>query len=1050
MALTDLEAADAETVVDIALEALLFADDANELVSRIWPELCRDGGELLDRLLGRFLHVGTLPDPRYASVANGDATLAVKIAARYRLPWAPLWLPILQLLGPRAEDVVQLAWGRATEIANLWLRSTPNNTPGRTDAAQLSVVGGKRLADDLSHRRYHNDDFETKVWSAVFAAASEQADAVAELVRSMTHFEVERPEAFFSVTHRSRRVTIVERTFRSVCLSFDGLEPLIRSDPVAASNLIQKCLEPGPEGDDAFRSPLDGGFDIIDTADRVNPFFSEGPFLTFLRVAPEQALHALIEVMNVSVARWFTNCPPGERVAATKLLVGDSWRSIVGTGEMLHWHRGDSRVPSILTSSLMALEKYIVETVESGGDIAWICRDIWARAGNLAVIGVLISVALRYPDLLKSELRPLATSSEVFIWDRQNKATLEVQRLWMMGTWMTGRPLSEAIAEWHDQPFRKLELQQLVIERFLLDPSEQDFLQRLRAAWLEEAEDPIQHWIAGLLATFDIGNWVDFGDGRIGFVPPEELAAAAKASDEETNRHLWWLHMPLRLRRWIDGQELMPPEAQLMPFWLDAVERLRAAEVAPDELIQPRDIACGIAAALLGHARGWCSTNPAVEDWCRGVTLSAFDEPERQTGFDSPFTVSDWSWDFFAAETVPLLLAEDPTDKRIRAAAAQLVNGFHIGAVRRFFIAAWKQRANLGDDFQRLQHLALMASLQANPRDDAAQTKILRARERSARDFVSAKLAPTVPAWAELMNPPPRSGKRRQLGPGLFLSRWSAAWDFVGSLDQLSSSEERERWISYYEQSVRALCTRLRLNVDRYGEASGTPYQEDYALLRSLPLRILEMTPAEDSSRLWQPLIEIGPFAHYWTETFLQAWLRAGLIGARPDAEFATTWRDLIESAYGQKSWKRGATARFRAGDLWGALLGLDGLAVWNDSHRELVMEFRATYARWAAEWLERSARNVGLLARFCTKPPGSELLPEGLIWIAEAISKDPRPLAEEGDELAGLLLAIWQSDPSLSNLGEALAAFQQVLTGLVSQQHQVAMELASRMGSVT
>ncbi len=65
----------------------------------------------------------------------------------------------------------------------------------------------------------------------------------------------------------------------------------------------------------------------------------------------------------------------------------------------------------------------------------------------------------------------------------------------------------------------------------------------------------------------------------------------------------------------------------------------------------------------------------------------------------------------------------------------------------------------------------------------------------------------------------------------------------------------------------------------------------------------------------------------------------------------------------------------------------------------------------------DHSAGNVGLLARFCSTTPGSELLPDGLIWIGNSISTDSRPLNEEGDELAGLLLAIWYVDASLSHL---------------------------------
>ncbi|MBE7518481.1 MAG: hypothetical protein HS107_04465 [Thermoflexaceae bacterium] len=1048
-AVDELDAAGAEAIADIALEALLFADDEAGLISKMWPELCQEDSDLFSRLLGRFLHVATLPDPRYSSVATGDLAFATRLAARYRLPWAPLWLPVLKLLGENPDEVVRHAWVQATEIANLWLRSTPLNAPRREDAASLAVAGARRLADDLTHQRYHRDDFESKVWLALFAAALEEGPAVAELTAAMTRFEVERPAALISVTHKFRKVTIVEPTFRSVCLSFDGLEPLIRVDPMAASTLIKRCLQPGPEGDDTFRSPLDGGFDIVDTADRVDPFFGEGPFLTFLRLAPHEALACLIEVMNVCVERWVNNVPQGERVATTRLLVGDSWRTFSGTGEMLFWHRGDSRVPSILSSSLMAFEKYCVEVLDAGGELQNLCDAIWEHCHNLALVGVLLSVAARCPERLSAELRPLMTSREILVWDRQHKATLELQRPWMVGEWMTGKPLATAIAEWHDQPFRKLEIQQLAIERCLLDPSEQAFLERLRTAWAEDAEDPIPHWIGTLIAAFDVGNWFELGDGRIAFQPPQDLLAAARASDEEINRHLWWIYMPMRLRRLVDGDEPIPPEAQLEPLWRDAVERLQNAEVGTDELIQPRDIACGVAAVFLSRAREWCGAHPDVEDWCRQVTIAAFEEPQRATGFDSPFTVSEWSWDFFAAETVPILLAENPTDRRIRAAAAQLVSGFHIGAVRRFFAASWRHRANLGEDFLRLQHLALIASLQANPRDGSAHAAVLKRRSRGTRDFISGKLAATIPPWAALMNPPSKRPERRQLGPGIYLSRWSAAWDFIQSLDSLSTQDERERWTRYYEQSVLALCTRLRLNVDRYGEADGTPFQEDYALLRSLPLRILEMRPSEAPARLWQPLIEIGPIAHYWTETFLRAWIHAGLIDARPDSDFEVEWRAIIDFASQAPSWKRGNVARFRAGGLWNSLLGLDGMAPWSESHRRLVREFRATYAEWASQWLDHSAGNVGLLARFCSTTPGRELLPDGLIWIGNSISTDSRPLNEEGDELAGLLLAIWQADASLSRLDASAAdAFRRILLGLVAQQHEVAMELASRMGA--
>ncbi len=52
--------------------------------------------------------------------------------------------------------------------------------------------------------------------------------------------------------------------------------------------------------------------------------------------------------------------------------------------------------------------------------------------------------------------------------------------------------------------------------------------------------------------------------------------------------------MPMRLRRLVDGDEPIPPEGELMLFWLEAIDRLQNAEAGTGELIQPRDIACAL------------------------------------------------------------------------------------------------------------------------------------------------------------------------------------------------------------------------------------------------------------------------------------------------------------------------------------------------------------------------------------------------------------------------------------------------------------------------
>lgn len=55
------------------------------------------------------------------------------------------------------------------------------------------------------------------------------------------------------------------------------------------------------------------------------------------------------------------------------------------------------------------------------------------------------------------------------------------------------------------------------------------------------------------------------------------------------------------------------------------------------------------------------------------------------------------------------------------------------------------------------------------------------------------------------------------------------------------------------------------------------------------------------------------------------------------------------------------------SGGIWNSFFGLDGMEPCDASHGRFVRDFRATHAAWAQHWLNHSAGNVGLPARFST-----------------------------------------------------------------------------------
>ncbi|MHB8696311.1 MAG: hypothetical protein ACYDHH_34285, partial [Solirubrobacteraceae bacterium] len=81
------------------------------------------------------------------AISSVAEDLSTEVAATHRLPYWPLWLPLLSTLSDHGEEVLSLAGDEVARIADLWLRWTPENWPLRDQAATLAIaVGHQALA----------------------------------------------------------------------------------------------------------------------------------------------------------------------------------------------------------------------------------------------------------------------------------------------------------------------------------------------------------------------------------------------------------------------------------------------------------------------------------------------------------------------------------------------------------------------------------------------------------------------------------------------------------------------------------------------------------------------------------------------------------------------------------------------------------------------------------------------------------------------------------------------------------------------------------------
>ena len=181
-------------LADLFLDAVVFAHDARSLLEQLWPTLTAGDGVLLRRLLRRFLHVATYPDPR-GQLAFGDAPeLLAHWSARSRVPlWAP-WLPVIETLAAHREQALELASKYVAAVADLWLRTSPAGWPLRRDAAELGLACGRFVIEHTTEGWHFDEELEKDLYRAALAAGAELPNELIDLLGTALNVNDETDE----------------------------------------------------------------------------------------------------------------------------------------------------------------------------------------------------------------------------------------------------------------------------------------------------------------------------------------------------------------------------------------------------------------------------------------------------------------------------------------------------------------------------------------------------------------------------------------------------------------------------------------------------------------------------------------------------------------------------------------------------------------------------------------------------------------------------------------------------------------------------------------
>lgn len=1042
---------------DLILESIVFAGNAEALLKQVWPALLARNGILLNRLLTRFLHTATLPDPLY----GGD----LRFAALLRIPFWPLWLPMMKVLFEKRAETIPIATEQVTRIANLWLKCSQVNWPLRSEAGQILLDATLHIIEEIrSHDWQVDSDLCSSVFSRFLFAASVFPNEVSELALAL----VERCETSLFVEDEIiesdeneieseedgvaelfglrgplsapwtdgplRRINQCVR--KGFLASSDPLKYLFAARPDLGKEVLLALLirEPLPQYHDYFGSVFNEFLHVNTEQDWSPPMYFLGPFFSFLQINQDKGIETIVTLLNFVTDRWIEaqDCSP----PVISISVGGEDIMFLGSSDAYYWYRGSFQSPNVVAPALMALEKWLYMYLENEEPIAPVIQRILCTSRSTALLGVLVAVGRKSPELFHNELRALVPVWQLQLWE-ENYKLQDLESLFgmQMHQWTRwGESLWNSAREWHTLAHRKTTLGDVLLQRFFTDAEARSFLTSVQAKWVEDLQNLEESEEAGFLENitlrFDESNWQmrKLENGiTIEFIESQERRLKLAEVRESHEKHMTVLTFPMTCRKMIDEQLKLNP-LDLEAFWNRLKDIAEDAEQARSRGNRPEDAVVGGIAALMILHKDWLAEDPEREDWCVKQFIDVFNNPPQRPQFHSANSISNYHWDNFAAMFIPQMLADDPNDVAVRSICAYFALAFNYSVIQDLMTFAFKIRGSLGDDFKRLQHLILISSgirnvhivthggnsiwdcpdieYDADVRyndlidqfaklslpaeipnlcgiaEDACETIIEMVHKQH---LVSHDEPPSDEVEASI-------ARRIQRSYGFEPQQLQAGFCWLERVEEAIDSKELTEFVTTLEGLLLGMLRPLggvdealfdQNNQDNFFAVPGQWNTWIFDLVAAVIPKIAKTYSAQ---QLWKPILSFGLERPHWVDSFISAWFIHGLRIEECENTFIQEWKAMIAFVWTHHNWRQTEVRNYRSeGELHSHLMGFSRTGycyLKDEKYRSYVALMKPEIEQWTEEFFPHPDA-TSTFANFLTCPSAVDYLRDGIRKIA-------------------------------------------------------------------
>ncbi|MFZ0246604.1 hypothetical protein [Candidatus Binatus sp.] len=1049
---------------DMLLDALCLDSQAGAFLEERADLLLANNGIWLNRLLLRFLHIATVPSTPPV-VRDIDRSLALYLDAHYRTPVYGLWPAIGSFLYKHIEKVANLISPPVAKVCETWLTTTPTEIragvpmPYRKELAAVALATARALQVEQGKGTICFGDWLQSIYTAALAGAPDLPDEVATwaleiAVRRPESHEVTRkisdahaqmaadraerlktdPVFRMQQEERAQRLSSasmflptyrelppwplgpkgrVEKDFRKCCLHSMALDPMMRTRPeVAAEILLALLIEDEPKEEyspSRLREYLgleyDGG-DSYPTA------FWKSRFFSFLQIAPDIALRTLIQLGEFCTARWVQERERQgeEKPPQTTILMRDGKeKTFFGNLKVFDWTQENSHFAGQLHSALNALERWLTLQLDQGADLEPALERILHESSSMAYLGLLVNVAKYRPSLLSGTLMPLLSSQDLY-WLDLDRVRYSNWRFDAM-TWIrSGEKIFEFAKEWTLAPYRQQTLRQVVGS---LIPKEKVLASVVRSVvekWEKPADRKAAIEFGMLCAELDPANYRsrvnrETGIGEVAFDYPHELKAEIDEYNQSTASQRRSVLIAPQCDRILQvASKLSDVDAQKLSDFLD-----RAISEPSDEDKENERNKVALAATLASCATDWLRSKPDIYGRVTSIikeavrTVGDSSEGFRQRGIAN---MSD-QLKFAAHGMMHLWLSTPEQAEEWEPYVLRLMTSGDDWAVAVLGTLAYRHRTKLGPRWWRLLQLGTLWSALAMMTPDYGDVPSAEMHwQRWLRWFRVRKIAGThsdsssvdlVGVWRRFdrlqrarwrrayaagdkpwaRNPNERSSPGLDTGFLDSLFGWLLAEDSTAQNEALEEQRKLVLQLWSYEAEY---CAEHRKEDGEYALA----YQFGYNVISKMA-SLAAIVPAENAPEIWRQVLSLGPDAHSIVDHFIAVWFLQLNQGCEAKA-FCARWREMLEFALGAKWTEAG---RWYYGEqMLRRLLGFGSELMLRKvpDLEAVILSMCEIYKAWADAHLAREEENIAAFANFLASDAGAPLRIDGIQWIAGAL----------------------------------------------------------------